>query len=340
MELLDRYVKEVGKHLSGKNRADIETELRSTLQDMLEDRSQKTGRPLDDRMVLDVLKSYGDPKAVAATYQPEHYLIGPKLYPLFLLVLKIVAIVLSVMTAIEIGTGLGTGSIAGAGAAAAIGKILLDFLQGLMAAFGNIVFVFAVLDRVLPDERVKLEEPWDPAVLMKEPDADTVRLWEPVIAILGSFAALVVLNFYPQIIAINFNPFTNDAASIPLLSAAFFTYLPWINLILVLTILLNVVLLRLGHQNNWTRSGDIIIKAIGLFLALAMLRGPSLVGLTAQTLQAWRMDPAAASTLASLFNQIFIVALVITVIADAVDIAKDVYHMVLRSDKPATLRFQ
>ena len=338
MELLDRYVKEVGKHLPVKNRADIEVELRSTLQDMLEDRSQKTGRPVDDAMLLDVLKSYGDPKTVAATYQPERYLIGPKLYPLFLLVLKIVVIVLTVMTAIEIGIGLGTGQISGAGAVSMIGKILLDFLQGPMAAFGNIVFVFAVLERVLPYESVKLDEGWDPAVLMKEPDEDTVRLWEPVIAILGSFAGLVILNFYPQIISINFNPFTNNAAAIPLLSAAFFTYLPWINLIFVLTILLNIALIRLGHKNNWTRAGDIFIKLIELILALVMLRGPSLVGLTPQSLAIWRMDPTAASSLVQVFNTIFIVVLVITVIANAADIARDIYRMILRPDRPVTLR--
>ena len=37
MELIDRYVREVGRHLPRKNRADIETELRSLLVDNLED---------------------------------------------------------------------------------------------------------------------------------------------------------------------------------------------------------------------------------------------------------------------------------------------------------------
>ena len=50
MNLIDRYVTEVGKHLPRKNRLDIETELRSTLEDMLEDRSQQTGRPADEAL--------------------------------------------------------------------------------------------------------------------------------------------------------------------------------------------------------------------------------------------------------------------------------------------------
>jgi uncharacterized protein (UPF0216 family) len=39
MNLIDKYITEVGKHLPRKNRADIEAEIRSTLEDMLEERS-------------------------------------------------------------------------------------------------------------------------------------------------------------------------------------------------------------------------------------------------------------------------------------------------------------
>src|SRR5258706_14658181 len=90
MNLLDRYVTEVGNHLPRKGRADIEAEIRSTLQDMLDDRSQATGQPIDEAMMGAVLKEYGAPTKVAATYQTPRYLIGPRLYPIFELVLKIV----------------------------------------------------------------------------------------------------------------------------------------------------------------------------------------------------------------------------------------------------------
>jgi len=35
MNLIDKYIAEVGKHLPRKQRADIEAEIRSTLEDML-----------------------------------------------------------------------------------------------------------------------------------------------------------------------------------------------------------------------------------------------------------------------------------------------------------------
>ncbi len=88
--LLDRYVIEVGKHLPRKNRVDIEREIRSSLEDMLEDRSKESGQPVDDALILDLLRGYGAPETVAATYLPERYLIGPRLYPFFSMVVKIV----------------------------------------------------------------------------------------------------------------------------------------------------------------------------------------------------------------------------------------------------------
>ena len=41
MELLERYVTEVGQHLPSKQRTDLEKEIRSLIEDALDDRSQK-----------------------------------------------------------------------------------------------------------------------------------------------------------------------------------------------------------------------------------------------------------------------------------------------------------
>ncbi len=55
MNSIESYVTEVGKYLPRRNRADIEAELRSTLEDMLEDRSQQAHRPVDEAMVAELL---------------------------------------------------------------------------------------------------------------------------------------------------------------------------------------------------------------------------------------------------------------------------------------------
>ncbi|HCB02525.1 MAG TPA: hypothetical protein DEP19_09095, partial [Anaerolineae bacterium] len=106
MKLIERYVSEVGKNLPLiKGREDIEKELRSTLEDMLEERAEKAGRPVDEAMEIELLKEYGSPNKVAMTYNPQPYLIGPRMFPFFLTVLKIVipivVIVLLVLTGIQ-----------------------------------------------------------------------------------------------------------------------------------------------------------------------------------------------------------------------------------------------
>ena len=89
MNLIDKYVAEVGRHLPLlKGREDIEKELKSTLEDMLDERRQ-AGAP-EEAQVIQLLKEFGSPQKVASTYNPHPYLIGPKLFPLFLMVLKIV----------------------------------------------------------------------------------------------------------------------------------------------------------------------------------------------------------------------------------------------------------
>ena len=71
MNLIDRYITEVGKHLPRKNRQDIQRELRSTLEDMLADRSEASGQPVDEAMTIALLKEYGSPQKVAASYTAQ-----------------------------------------------------------------------------------------------------------------------------------------------------------------------------------------------------------------------------------------------------------------------------
>ena len=41
MNLIDRYIAEVGRHLPEKDRSDIEAEIRSMMEDMLEERRER-----------------------------------------------------------------------------------------------------------------------------------------------------------------------------------------------------------------------------------------------------------------------------------------------------------
>src|SRR6185503_4296070 len=89
MSLMDRYIAEVGRHLPEKNRTDIEAEIRSTLEDMIDEREHQTGKPVNDEVVAAALEQLGDPKLLAHNYIPaKNYLIGPDWYEPYIETLK------------------------------------------------------------------------------------------------------------------------------------------------------------------------------------------------------------------------------------------------------------
>ena len=115
MDLIDRYVHEVGEHLPYRLRADVEAELRSLLMDALEERAGAAGRPPDAELAAVVLREFGAPRDVAQRYSPEaQYLIGPRLFPAYKRTLQILAAIFAALLfASGIVTILATISIAG-----------------------------------------------------------------------------------------------------------------------------------------------------------------------------------------------------------------------------------
>lgn len=90
MELLDRYLQAVRKHLPWQRQDDIIAELRANLEAQLEDKETELGRRLTKEEAEEWLKQIGSPIQVAARYQRQQYLIGPSLFPTYSYVLKLV----------------------------------------------------------------------------------------------------------------------------------------------------------------------------------------------------------------------------------------------------------
>ncbi len=88
MELLERYLQAVGKHLPANGREDMLAELRANLLAEIEEREEAAGRPLTDAEVGAVLEGHGMPVMVATRYLPQHSLIGPGLFPFYWYTLK------------------------------------------------------------------------------------------------------------------------------------------------------------------------------------------------------------------------------------------------------------
>src|SRR5659263_187062 len=93
MELIERYIYAVTRHLPEKQREDIAKELRGLIEDML---SQRAEAHASDTDIEAVLIELGEPSALASKYSGKpRYLIGPEIFETYIMVLKIVLIAIA-----------------------------------------------------------------------------------------------------------------------------------------------------------------------------------------------------------------------------------------------------
>ncbi|MBE2271805.1 MAG: hypothetical protein IAE80_26465 [Anaerolinea sp.] len=183
-ELIDRYVHQVGLYVRPKERADIEAELRSQIQDQLEDRYGSTPTPAE---VAAVLKQLGDPRTMAASYSSEQYLVGPDLYPFMMTVLRFG---LPLVPAVVVIANIVGAALSPEGAdwvSLLIGSIFTAF-QAALIFFAVVVAFFAILQRSGEEVRETAQPEFNPADLPAVDDPSAVDRLESGIGI-----ALVVL---------------------------------------------------------------------------------------------------------------------------------------------------
>ena len=317
MNLIDKYVAEVGKHLPLlKGREDIEKELKSTLEDMLEDRAGQAGRPRDEALEIELLKEYGSPQKVASTYNPHPFLIGPRLFPLFLMVLKIVVTV--VVTILLILTGIRAVTLypmMGSEFVNVVGKGLGNALSAAIAVFGNVTLVFAILERVLPEKEIgdfSDEKDWDPASLAKEPDPDSVKRVDLIAEIVFTFIGLAILN---------------GIFNIPIFSTEFARFVPWINAIFLAEIMLDVYLLRTANWTRSTRIFKILIEAAGMAITVVLLRTPGVIIFTPEAFVNIPQGSSGLEKLIGIFNMSISISLIVVLIIQGIELAKAVYGL-------------
>ena len=320
MNLLDKYVAELGKHLPRKQRVDIEREIHSTLEDMLEERNQSKGQA-DEAMVMELLKEYGSPREVAAKYKTHQYLIGPRLFPIFEQVLVIVISIVVVASLINLGIGLFKTDLTDLALLSTLGRWSGELFSGLLAAFGNIALIFAIIERTPAIKRFEKEfTEWDPEELKREPDPDQIDLPDHIAAIIFAFLGMVVLNLYPDLIAIHIvnNGVTTTT---PILTPAFFHFLPWINIMGLSQIVFHSYMLSRKDWSVTNRILGIVIYIAGLILAVSILKTPGIFGITPAALTSLGLTEA-ADNLARLFNVIPTILILIITVVTAIKVLK------------------
>jgi uncharacterized membrane protein len=190
-DLVERYVHQVGSYLPQDERKEIENELRSLIQDQLEDRYK--GSPTEGD-VVELLTEFGEPRRMAASYSREQYLIGPDLYPTMMRVLQrgwvlIPAIVVLVNLLVSFLTGQ-TSTLLGLLLETAFLVIQVGFIFSAV-----VVLIFAIVQHTgVQLEQTRAE--FDPLKLPPVGDPAAIDRTDAAFSIaFGTFWTLVLVYF-------------------------------------------------------------------------------------------------------------------------------------------------
>lgn len=265
-DLLERYLYKTGEELPKKQRDDVKAELRSLLTDAMEERAAEAGRAVDEEIAAQVLREFGKPETVAERYRPARYLIGPRLFPVYRDVSKIVLIVLACLYAGITALGLLSGN-------TRLPELFRpEHLWGGVESFLKLAFlnlailtlVFALIERFGDKRPAAGKEDWDPADLPEVPtkaDPDRISVADRVFKIYAIVALFIWVNHFPDTVGFWF--FTGDQTRV-LRFSEMGLHLPvlLLNIFWALALALNMWLLKAGR---WTRESRWAEFALGLY---------------------------------------------------------------------------
>lgn len=275
MELIDRYVHEVGEYLPYRMRADVEAELRSLLMDALEERAGAASRPPDAELAAAVLREFGPPQEVAQRYAPQaQYLIGPRLFPAYKRTLLILATVFAaLLLASGVLTILRALRLPGQGIAS---FPLFGGLMGILLSagfnFALITLAFAIAERVTLHRELSGKD-WEPRSLPALHDPGRISPVGRVIEVYLLLIGAVWFNFYPQ--WVGFVVINHGVTVIRLLRPEFSLYLPWLDAFWALSLAYKLWVLRLGRRTRETRWASLGLNLLGIVILYLMISGPA-----------------------------------------------------------------
>ncbi len=276
MEIIDRYVHEIGEHLPWNLRADVEAELRSLLMDSLEERARAAQQPADAQLAEVVIREFGAPQEVAKRYLPQdQFLIGPRLFPSYKLAVKIALIVIAAASGGLIVAATAH-SVFGRGESMdllALARRIWGVVWGIFINLALVTLVFAIIERVRA-RREAMGGPWSPAMLPPLKDPDRVSQAGMVIEMYLILAFAVLFNFYPDWVGAVFA--NGRVYFLSLLLPAFATYLPLLNIFWALDFILHLIVVSQGRWRRETRAMEFALGLYGAIVLYLLIIGPPL----------------------------------------------------------------
>src|SRR6266536_1211427 len=185
MDLINRYLQAVKFWLPTKQKQDIIAELSEDIRSQIEDRETDLGRKLNESEIAAILKQRGRPVLVANRFLPQEHLIGPVLFPIYLFVLKIVALFYMLpWVLVWIGIAVSRASHSGQSLIAAAGSFWTSFCPMAFFMIGGVTTVFAILERV--QTKSGFLDEWDPLKLPPVRDPNRIPFSASVIEVVAN----------------------------------------------------------------------------------------------------------------------------------------------------------
>lgn len=175
MDLLERYLAAIARHLPEAQKADVTAELRDVLLSQIEEEEDRLGRPLIREELEALLVRFGHPLTVSGRYRKQQHLIGPEVFPFWWAAVKavcgVIVAIWAVLTLVVILAG---------------DDIMVDRVGGdtslmglLVFAFGAVTLVCALIERF---GKAALLQRWKPSQL-PPPERKTKSRFERVFEI-------------------------------------------------------------------------------------------------------------------------------------------------------------
>lgn len=250
-DLIERYVHQVGLYLPPSERAEIEAELRSQIQDELDDRYAGAASEAD---VIAVLAEFGSPHKMAASYNRDQYLVGPDLYPYLMMVLRHVWLMVPTIILFLNIFGALISSRHDLGVEFIV-ETVVGMLEATLIFSGLAVLIFALIQRIRSKTDVQ-EAVFNPLELPEVDDPYAVDRSEGIFGIvLGTLVSLLFL-YYLRVggLALRFD-FNNPGEVIPF-------PVSWMVLLMMLTLGMVMLQLVMLWRKRWV---------IGIYLTQIML---------------------------------------------------------------------
>jgi hypothetical protein len=262
MELIERYLYEVGRRLPPKTRDDILAELHSVLQDKLDERVPEG--QITRAHVVEVLKAMGSPKKVATSFAGERYLIGPSLYPTMMRVMEIGLWAMLIIPALGMISILTTDFASASAAFKAAVGVIGEYIDTVINFVGIVVLIFAVLE--WQDVRIpEQEEKWDPEKLPAINQPGRVSYFDMGVELAFNFLAFAFISYFFQRGGL---PIFHDGVIVPISAELFIGLL----VVTVLQIALHFYVMHRGAWQVWTRLTDALFDLGGLFYGFGIVQ--------------------------------------------------------------------